>query len=90
LKQHNIQGCRVGNLQSGSLIIEIASATWLIRLQFIQSELLSLLRKQSPGIKKIEFKVNPTLKVSSTPLKRKPKKVIKRAVKCPMMWHTLF
>lgn len=81
LKQHNIQGCRIGNLQNGSLIIEIADATWLIRLQFIQSELLSLLRKQSPGLRKIEFKVNPTLKVSSNPLKRKPKKVIKRAAK---------
>lgn len=83
LKQHNIQGCRIGNLQSGSLIIEIASATWLIRLQFIQSELLSLLRKQSPGLRKIEFKVNPALKIGRVQFKKKPKRVIKRATKMP-------
>lgn len=83
LKQHNIQDCRIGNLQSGSLIIEIANATWLIRLQFIQTELLSLFRKQSPGLKKIEFKVNPRLKLSNATAKRKTNKVVKRAAKMP-------
>ncbi len=81
LKQHNIQGCRIGNLQNGSLLIEIPDATWLIRLKFMQSELLTLLRQQVPGLLNIKIKVNPTLKQVTAKPKNSQKKVIKRASK---------
>lgn len=83
LKQHNIEDCRVGNLQNGSLLIEIPNATWLIRLKFMQNELLTLLRQQVPGLLNIKFKVNPTLKPLNYKPRKAPKKEIKRAAKIP-------
>ena len=66
LKQHNISGCRVGNLQSGSLLIEIPNANWMMRLQFMRNDLLSLLRQASPGLLKINIKVNPRLAIDKS------------------------
>ena len=74
LKQHNIEGCRVGNLQNGSLLIEIPNANWMMRLQFIRNDLLSSLRQVSPGLLKINFKVNPRLSID----KNSPKKTKNR------------
>ena len=71
LKQHNIKGCRLGNLQNGSLLIEIPNANWMMRLQFMRNDLLSLLRQASPGLLKINIKVNPRLSIDIN----KPKKV---------------
>jgi hypothetical protein len=65
LKQHNIKGCRVGNLQNGSLLIEIPNANWMMRLQFMRNDLLSLLRQVSPGLLKINIKVNPRLSLNN-------------------------
>lgn len=79
LKQHHIQGCRIGNLQNGSLLIEIPDAIWLIRLKFMQSELLTLLRQEVPGLLHIKIKVNPGLKRSED--KKNSRKVVKRASK---------
>lgn len=70
LKQHNIKGCRVGNLQNGSLVIEIPDANWMMRLQFMRNELLSELRKASPGLLKINIKVNPRLSTQTPKLKK--------------------
>ena len=83
LKQHNIQDCRIGNLQNGSLLIEIPNATWLIRLQFMRNELLTQLRQQVPGLLNIKIKVNPRLKQATDKPKNPPQKVIKRASKMP-------
>lgn len=83
LKQHNIQGCRIGSLQNGSLLIEIPDATWQLRLQFIRNELLTQLRQQVPGLLNIKIKVNPKLKQVAKKPEDKPKKAIKRASKMP-------
>ncbi|MCG6201911.1 DciA family protein [Psychromonas antarctica] len=81
LKQHNIKDCRIGNLQNGSLLIEIPDATWLIRLKFMQSELLTLSRQLVPGLLNIKIKINPTLKQATAKSEKNTKKVIKRASK---------
>jgi hypothetical protein len=70
LKQHNIKGCRVGNLQNGNLLIEIPDANWMMRLQFMRNEILSLLRQVSPGLLKINLKVNPRLSIAKTKVKK--------------------
>ncbi|MGB5446425.1 MAG: DciA family protein [Psychromonas sp.] len=84
LKQHNIQGYRIGNLQNGSLLIEIPDATWMLRLQFMRTELLTLLRQQIPALMRINIKVNPTLSKTTKKAHHQPKKDIKRAEKMPL------
>ena len=81
LKQHNIQGCRIGNLKNGCLLIETPNATWQLRLQFMRNELLTLLRQQVPGLLTLKIKVNPRLKEDADKPKNKAKKPIKRASK---------
>lgn len=66
LKQHNIKGCRVGNLQNGSLLIEIPNANWMMRLQFMRNDILTTLRQASPGLLKINIKVNPRLAIDTS------------------------
>ncbi|MFT7054112.1 MAG: hypothetical protein ACJAU1_001670 [Psychromonas sp.] len=83
LKQHNIPGCRIGNLQNGSLLIEIPDATWMMRLQFMRTELLTLLRQRVPSLSRIKIKVNPALSKTSKIQHNSPKKEIKRASKMP-------
>lgn len=83
LKQHNIHGCRIGNLQNGSLLIEIPDATWMMRLQFMRTELLTLLRQRVPSLLRIKIKVNPALSKTSKMQHKPPKKNIKRATKMP-------
>lgn len=81
LKQHNIHGCRIGNLINGCLLIEIPDATWQIRLQFIKNELLTELRCYIPSLLNIKIKVNPRLKTVEKKNVSKPQKNIKRATK---------
>tara|TARA_R110001583_G_scaffold67490_7_gene192906 strand:+ start:14668 stop:15129 length:462 start_codon:yes stop_codon:yes gene_type:complete len=81
LKQHNIKGCRVGNLQNGSLLIEIPDANWMMRLQFMRNELLSLLRQVSPGLLKINIKVNPRLSIQPDRTKKTKQRPKIRAAK---------
>lgn len=83
LKQHNIDGCRLGNLQNGSLLIEIPNANWMVRLQFMRNDLLSLLRQASPGLLKINIKVNPRLSIAKSSPKKNKNRVKKRASKMP-------
>lgn len=81
LKQHNISGCRIGNIENGSLLIESPTSLWLQRLQFIRSELLSELRHHHSSLISIKIKVNPNLaKISPAQLKTN-KPVKKRAQK---------
>lgn len=71
LKQHNINDCRIGNIENGSLILETPTSLWLQRLQFIRSELLTELRQHHPSLTKIKIKVNPELaKVSPSQFKK--------------------
>lgn len=81
LKQHNIKGCRLGNLQNGSLLIEIPNANWMMRLQFMRNDLLSLLRQASPGLLKINIKVNPRLAIDNSTTKKNKKRPKIRATK---------
>jgi hypothetical protein len=83
LKQHNIPGCRIGNLQNGSLLIEIPDATWMMRLKFMRTELLTLLRQRVPSLLRIKIKVNPALSSARKTQHNPPKKNIKRATKMP-------
>lgn len=81
LKQHHISGCRIGNVENGSLLIESPTSIWLQRLQFIRSDILSELRQHHSSLISIKIKVNPELaKISSTQLKAN-KPVKKRAQK---------
>ena len=81
LKQHNINACRIGNIENGRLTIESPTSIWLQRLQFIQSDILSELRKHSPALTNIKVKVNPKLAEASPPHLRKKNRVKKRAEK---------
>jgi len=81
LKQHHIAGCRLGNLQNGSLLIEIPNANWMVRLQFMRNDILSLLRQASPGLLKINIRVNPRLSVAHTTPKKNKNRVKIRATK---------
>ncbi|MEH6454419.1 MAG: DciA family protein [Psychromonas sp.] len=83
LKQYNIDGCRIGNFQNGSLLIEIPNATWMMRLQFMRTELISLLRQQAPSLARINIKVNPKLAKKAVSQQKKSLKNIKRASKIP-------
>ncbi len=65
---------RVANMRGGTLVIEIASATWATRLQYQRLDILSALRRDGfPMLSSIEFKVNPKL-AQFTPEKPKPSK----------------
>tara|TARA_R110001583_G_scaffold34784_5_gene116418 strand:+ start:3940 stop:4413 length:474 start_codon:yes stop_codon:yes gene_type:complete len=81
LKQHNISGCRIGNIENGSLLIESPTSLWLQRLQFMRSDILSELRQHHSSLISIKIKVNPNLaKISPAQLKTN-KPVKKRAQK---------
>lgn len=77
LKQHNINGCRVGNVENGSLLIETPTAIWLQRLQFMRSDLLSELRQHHSLLINLKIKVNPEL-AKLTPAQIKINKPIKK------------
>ena len=83
LKQHNIQGYRIGNLQNGSLLIELPDATWMMRLQFMRTEILTLLRQQVPALMRINIKINPALAKTTKKQPVQSQKNIKRADKMP-------
>ncbi|MEI6896055.1 MAG: DciA family protein [Psychromonas sp.] len=80
LKKNNIAGCRLGNLKNGSLLIEIPDANWMVRLQFMRNDLLSVLREACPGLMKVNIKVNPRLSISKT-LPKKNKNRVKQQAK---------
>lgn len=54
--------CRVANYRQGHLILETANASWLMRLRYKQSSLLSALRAQIlPSLASIDIRINPAL-----------------------------
>lgn len=54
--------CRVANFRHGILVLETANASWMMRLRYEQSSLLSALRAQIlPSLTAIDIRINPTL-----------------------------
>lgn len=61
------QQCRIANYRQGVLVIQVSSASWLTRLKYEQSNLLSTLRqKLLPSLSSIQYQIDPnmTVKVS--------------------------
>lgn len=57
-----IQQYRVANYRQGVLILEVSSASWLTRLKYEQSNLLSGIRQKIlPSLFSIQYKINPTI-----------------------------
>ena len=60
-----IQQYRVANYRQGVLILEVSSASWLTRLKYEQSNLLSGIRQKIlPSLSSIQYKINPTIATS--------------------------
>lgn len=56
--------CRVANFRQGILVLEAANASWMMRLRYEQSSLLSALRTQIlPSLTSIDIRINPSLAV---------------------------
>ncbi|OCG28060.1 hypothetical protein A9G11_11135 [Gilliamella sp. wkB108] len=56
------QQCRVANYRRGILVIEVSSASWLTRLRYEQSELISGIRRQIlPSLSSIQYQINPNI-----------------------------
>ena len=73
LKQYQINDCRIGNVKYGYLTLEVKSAAWKMRLQFMKNDILSALRVKAPGLTKIKINVNPYLAtIENTNKKAKP------------------
>ncbi|ACT05499.1 protein of unknown function DUF721 [Dickeya chrysanthemi Ech1591] len=54
--------CRVANYRNGLLVLETASANWLMRLRYEHPALLSALRAQIlPSLVTIDIRINPAL-----------------------------
>lgn len=69
VKQHLAcaEHCRVSNYRQGTLILEVSSAAWSMRLNYERNTLMSKLRAQLlPNLVNIEIKVNPALAAAVT------------------------
>lgn len=56
------QQYRIANYRQGVLILEVSSASWLTRLKYEQSNLLSGIRQKIlPSLSSIQYKINPTI-----------------------------
>lgn len=54
--------CRVANFRQGILILETGNASWMMRLRYEQSSLLSALRAEIlPSLAAIDIRINPSL-----------------------------
>jgi hypothetical protein len=53
---------RVANYRQGILILEVSSASWLTRMKYEQSNLLSGIREKIlPSLSSIQYKINPMI-----------------------------
>ncbi|NUF27630.1 MULTISPECIES: DUF721 domain-containing protein [Gilliamella] len=56
------QQCRVANYRQGVLVLEVSSASWLTRLKYEQSNLISEIRKNIlPSLSSIQYQINPNI-----------------------------
>ncbi len=54
--------CRVANYRKGVLVLETANASWLMRLRYEQSNLLTALRAEIlPSLASVDIRINPAL-----------------------------
>lgn len=54
--------CRVANFRQGLLVLEAASASWMMRLKYERPNLLSALRAEIlPSLTSIDIRINPSL-----------------------------
>ncbi|MWP49748.1 MULTISPECIES: DUF721 domain-containing protein [unclassified Gilliamella] len=54
--------CRVANYRQGILILEVSTASWLTRLKYEQSNLISEIRKTVlPSLSSIQYLINPNI-----------------------------
>ncbi|MWN31517.1 DUF721 domain-containing protein [Gilliamella sp. Pra-s65] len=59
------QQCRVANYRQGVLVLEVSSASWLTRLKYEQSNLISEIRKNIlPSLSSIQYRINPNISVT--------------------------
>lgn len=64
-KQHY----RIANYRQGVLVLEVSSASWLTRLKYEQSNLLSGIRsKILPSLSSIQYKINPDICSETSPV----------------------
>ncbi|MFQ1016362.1 DUF721 domain-containing protein [Gilliamella sp. Occ3-1] len=58
------QQCRVANYRQGVMILEVSTASWLTRLKYEQSNLISEIRKNIlPSLSSIQYQINPDISV---------------------------
>ncbi|OCG74008.1 hypothetical protein A9G42_10010 [Gilliamella sp. Nev6-6] len=58
------QQCKVANYRNGVLILEVSSASWLTRLKYEQSNLISSIRTSIlPSLSSIQYQINPNISV---------------------------
>ncbi|WP_159565289.1 DUF721 domain-containing protein [Budvicia diplopodorum] len=58
--------CRVANFRQGVLVLEVANASWLVRLRYEQPMLLTTLRTEIlPSLASIDIKINPKLTINN-------------------------
>ncbi|PIJ49756.1 hypothetical protein BL250_10085 [Erwinia sp. OLTSP20] len=59
---------RVANYRQGILVLEVANASWMMRLRYEQPALLSALRAQIiPSLAAIDISINPSLAAKTAP-----------------------
>lgn len=77
--------CRVANFRQGILVIETANASWLMRLRYEQSSLLSALRAQIlPSLTSIDIRINPSLAAKGQESVQETSNQVKGAEKPPL------
>ena len=55
------QHCQVANFKDGELILAVSSAAWAMRVRFLAPELLKSLKKNLPGLTKIQTQITMPL-----------------------------
>ena len=55
------QHCQVANFRDGELVLTVSSAAWAMRVRFLAPELLKSLKKNLPGLTKIQTQISMSL-----------------------------
>ncbi|PKH22732.1 hypothetical protein CIG19_12190 [Enterobacterales bacterium CwR94] len=73
---------RVANYRQSILVLEAANASWLMRLRYEQSALLSALRAQIlPSLTAIDIRINPALAAKGSEIDQESSKQTAKEVK---------
>ncbi|OVZ95963.1 DUF721 domain-containing protein [Yersinia sp. 2105 StPb PI] len=80
--------CRVANYRQSVLVLETASASWLMRLRYEQPALLSALRAQIlPSLSSIDIRINPSLMAKGHNITQDIAKSTQNSEKSPPLRH---